>query len=670
MVAILFGFAYSYFWITHLSTETNSAFISNGQKAVQSIAIPVATGLWEFDEGGVMDDLAALEKWDGFVFAQVLDQAGVFTTFPADATVPKNWETFLASPSGVASYKAFGEEYAFVVPLQHASHGTIGYVVVVFSRDALTTKLNEINSDAALYAAIGILIFSAVLSMVAFSVIKPVTRVTKQIEQAAAGNLDIRPTDTARVDEVGRLARAVEVFSNSAVELVSVRAKAEATETIAKMALIDPLTDLLNRRGLDNVFQTFTKSASGGHIGFVSIDLDDFKKINDMHGHGVGDAVLCEVSNRLRQCFPDAYAIARVGGDEFFVLHEVGSSDDAMMLARGAIAEISRPITVDVLQCHVGASVGIEVQASENLSEEQGVLNSDQALYHAKRMGKGMVNLYEASLGSQIRQRNEMAEQIRNALENDEFIPFFQPQIDPISFNINGAEVLARWQRQDGTVIPPGAFLDIADELSLTSRIDRAVAEKAIAIFDNWTRSGIVVPPLSINVSGKRLLEPGLIKMLRAAAKKGLTVNIELVEAIFLDDADDKTLLVLDQIRDFGIGIEIDDFGTGHASIAGLIRVDPDTIKIDRQFIENIVHDDQSRQLLKVFIDLAKTFEMEVVAEGVESLDQAPILRSMGVGRLQGYAFSKPLPAADFMEYLKGISGSRSPVVRMPIHAR
>lgn len=666
-LAILFGGAYSYFWTTHLSNETNAAFVATGQKAAQSIAVPVATGLWEFDENAVQGDLAALQQWDGFVFAQVIDQTGTFATYPADAVKPADWDAFVALSRDGASYQAFGEQYAFAAPLIHAPHGTIGHVIAVFSRDALAAKLTQINADAAIYAFGAISIFAVVLSMVAISVTRPVTRVTQQIERAAAGDLDIRPTDSNRADEVGRLARAVKVFSDSAVELVSIRAQAEAAETVARMAMIDPLTDLLNRRGLDRAFETLTTPDHDAMIAFISIDLDDFKKVNDMHGHGVGDAVLRDVAGRLRRCFPDAFAIARIGGDEFFILHPVQSTSAAMSLARGAVTEIMKPITVDILQCSIGASAGIDVQPTDTLRAEQGVLNSDQALNQAKRSGKGGASLYESSLGAQIRQRNDMAEQIRTALENDEFIPFFQPQVDSATLEVNGAEVLARWQRSDGTILPPGAFLDIADELSLTARIDTAVAEKAIATFDDWARSGISVPPLSINVSGKRLLEPALIKMLKDAARSGLSVNIELVEAIFLDDADDKTLLVLDQIRELGVGIEIDDFGTGHASIAGLMRVGPDTIKIDRQFIESIVHEAQPRQLLKVFIDLAKTFNMEVVAEGVESLDHVPILRTLGVGRLQGYAFSKPLSAHDLMRYLTDAAVSQRTVA--PLHA-
>lgn len=651
-ILILFGGAYSYFWISHLSNETNLAFISNGQRAAQSIAVPVATGLWEFDEDAVLGDLAALEKWDGFVFAQVIDQTGVFASYPADADLPDNWEEFLTSLVDPQKYQAFGAQFAFIAPLKHETHETIGHVVAVFSRDALTAKLDEINTDAALYALAAIMIFGVVLFMVACSIMRPVTRVTKQIERAAAGDLDIRPTDTDRTDEVGRLARAVEVFSSSAVELVSVRAKAEAAETVARMASIDPLTDLLNRRGLDDAFKTFAHPSDDLRLAFISIDLDDFKKVNDMHGHAVGDAVLREVSSRLKLCFPDALAIARNGGDEFFVLYPTDTGETAVLRARKAIAEIIQPITVGVLHCNVGASAGVDVQCIEDLAPEQGILNSDQALYQAKRSGKGVVNLYEASLGAQIRQRNDLAEKIRMALKNDEFIPFLQPQLDSNTLQVVGAEVLARWRRNDGTILAPAAFLDVADELSLTAQIDTAVSGKAIAIFSDWIERGIAVPPLSINVSGKRLLEPGLIRMLNKAVKKGLLVNIELVEAIFLDDADEKTLLVLDQIREMGIGIEIDDFGTGHASIAGLIRVGPDTIKIDQQFVANIVHDERSKQLLKVFIDLGKTFDMNVVAEGVESLDHVPVLRDLGVCRLQGYAFSKPMPTDDFIDCL------------------
>jgi len=259
-----------------------------------------------------------------------------------------------------------------------------------------------------------------------------------------------------------------------------------------------------------------------------------------------------------------------------------------------------------------------------------------------------------------------VADEILNGLEGDQFIPFYQPQFDAHTLDIVGAEALSRWRHPTEGVVPPSEFLAVAEELNVVSMIDRTILEQALRQFDQWEAAGVRVPHVSVNVSARRLQDENLIKSLRGLSIRPGTFSFELVESIFLDESDDVVQFNIDQIKDLGIDIEIDDFGTGYASVVSLMKLKPRRLKIDRQLVAPIVGSPAQRQLVESIIDIGKSLGIQVVGEGVESLEHAHILRDLGCDILQGYAFARPMDAAGMNDFLKAGAWRDAPLAAAP----
>jgi EAL domain-containing protein (putative c-di-GMP-specific phosphodiesterase class I) len=259
-----------------------------------------------------------------------------------------------------------------------------------------------------------------------------------------------------------------------------------------------------------------------------------------------------------------------------------------------------------------------------------------------------------------------VADEILHGLEQQEFLPWYQPQFDAHSLAVVGVEALVRWRHPAGGILPPSAFLEVAEDLSVVATLDRMVLEQALIQFEVWQAAGIEVPRISVNVSARRLQDEGLIDSLKGLNIRPGTVSFELVESIFLDESEDVVAFNIDQIKDLGIDIEIDDFGTGYASIVSLLKLKPKRLKIDRQLILPIVEAPRQRQLVQSIIDIGRSLGVEVVGEGVETPEHALILRDLGCDILQGFAFSKPLNAGAFAEFVKAGSWRGAELTKAP----
>ncbi len=244
-----------------------------------------------------------------------------------------------------------------------------------------------------------------------------------------------------------------------------------------------------------------------------------------------------------------------------------------------------------------------------------------------------------------------MADEILSGLERDEFIAHYQPQVDARTFEIVGVEALVRWQHPCRGLVAPGYFLKTAEELNVVATIDRLILEQALADFHGWAAMGLNVPRISVNVSARRLQDSELINGLRNLDIPRNALSFELVESIFLDENDDLITWNVNQIKELGIDVEIDDFGTGYASIVSLQKLKPRRLKIDRQLIKPIVVSKKQRRLIESIIEIGKSLDIEIVAEGVETMEHAAILKDIGCGILQGFAFAKPMSAADFATF-------------------
>jgi len=433
-------------------------------------------------------------------------------------------------------------------------------------------------------------------------------------------------------------------------------------------ALHDHLTGLPNRRFLDQRLDEWIADKVD-YCAILHIDLDRFKQINDTLGHQAGDAMLVHTAQVLTSIIGGTDFVARIGGDEFLVLCDASQTQEAVTsLADRIIDTLRQPVVYDGHLCRFGASVGIAWSADSTADAKQSLMNADIALYRAKGLGRNRYEFFTKQLQTQIHHAKRTADEIIKGLEDGEFVPFYQPQFDARTLDITGVETLARWVHPRHGLLAPDYFLKIAEDINALTAIDRSIAEQALRDLGYWDMHGLNVPRISVNVSSPRLREPGLIDSLKQLNIPRGRLSFELLESIFLDDLDENASQTLSDLRALGIDIEIDDFGTGHASIVGLMKLSPSRLKIDRALVGPILEVAEQRKLVGSIIDIGHSLSIEVVAEGVETTQHAHILRDLGCDTLQGYAFARPMAKSDLETFIR--AGNWRPSAIPVGHAR
>lgn len=431
----------------------------------------------------------------------------------------------------------------------------------------------------------------------------------------------------------------------------------EATRaSIEHNALHDSLTKLPNRRYLDDLLanRSDLTLSKGEDCGLLHIDLDRFKQINDTLGHAAGDAMLAHAAEVLRRNAGADDFVARIGGDEFVVVCLSGATDDALEdMAARIVAEMRQPILYEGRECRIGVSIGIASGTSAKNNPQQLLINADIALYRAKNDGRNGYRLFSAHLHAVAVNTKRVADEILAGIEKKEFIPYYQGQFDAETHAITGVEALARWKHPEKGILAPNAFIDIAEDLSVMPEIDQLILDQSLAQLHRWHRAGVDVPRLSVNVSARRLRDEDLVAGLKKLDFKPGSLTFELVESTFLDDNDDLVNWNIDQIKDLGIEIEIDDFGTGYASIVSLMKLRPRRLKIDRQLVFPVHESVAQRDLIRSIVRIGASLGIDTVAEGVESLEHACILRDLGCQILQGFALARPMSGRAFTNFAK-----------------
>jgi diguanylate cyclase (GGDEF)-like protein/PAS domain S-box-containing protein len=429
-----------------------------------------------------------------------------------------------------------------------------------------------------------------------------------------------------------------------------------AKARIEHNALHDTLTGLPNRRYLDQVLSERAAEAqqNGASVALLHIDLDRFKQINDTLGHIAGDAMLVHAAELLRSNLGPCDFVARVGGDEFIVVCSYSGDQNRLIeLARAIVDQMRQPVPYHGHHCRFGASIGIAAQHGASIDPVRLMIDADIALYRAKARGKNCFEFFSEALQAEAVHTKHLADQILQGIEQEEFLPWYQPLFDARTMELCGVEALARWRHPKEGILPPARFLRVAEDLNVVTAIDSVILHKALDDFNAWRAAGLKVPGVSVNVSFRRLSDERLVASLRDIKFEPGTLSFELLESIFLDDLDDTVRWNLDRIRDLGIDLSIDDFGTGHASILSLLRLRPTRFKIDRQFIEELSTSRSQQQLVGSLIDIGRSLGIKVVAEGVETYEQADILRGLGCDMLQGFAFARPMPASTLESLLR-----------------
>lgn len=437
-------------------------------------------------------------------------------------------------------------------------------------------------------------------------------------------------------------------------ELIEAHAAADhATARMRHDATHDSLTDLHNRRALDVHMRMLSETLTNGvEVAFLQLDLDRFKSINDAFGHSVGDFVLKESGSFLKDMESDEVFVARIGGDEFSL---VISSPDALRQAEEAARQIiekcARPLEMDNLILHYGASVGIAVGAAAQLGNLHE--NADIALYVAKHSMGERFAVFDSKMRVEAERHKRVADGLRVALQENQLVAFFQPKLHARSRQVAGLEALVRWQHPELGLMSPAEFLPIAEEIGLERDIDRKVLQLTLQTAQRLSEAGLSVPHVAVNVSLQRLKDPRLLDHIDELGAFPCDLVFEVLETVDLDAEHKELRRVLDGLRERGVTIEIDDFGTGHASITSILSLQPDGLKLDRSLVAGIKGmPPPSEDLLRALVDIGRASDIRITAEGIETASQAEMLERLGCDMLQGYLFARPMSENDLIDWL------------------
>jgi len=439
----------------------------------------------------------------------------------------------------------------------------------------------------------------------------------------------------------------------------------------------DLLTGLPNRALLtDRLAQAITLALRHANkVALMFIDIDNFKHINDSLGHAIGDQLLQSVANRLQSSVRNSDTVSRQGGDEFVVLlPEVEHAQSAVLSAEKLIESVSHPHVVGGHRLHVTLSVGISLYPDHGADAESLMRNADTAMYHAKRSGRNNCKVYAASMDNRLAMRKSVEQALRRALERHEFVLHYQPKMNLVTGSLTGAEALLRWQRSELILNSPGQFIQIAEDCGLILPIGKWVLREACRQAQDWLRHGFKVDRIAVNVSAVEFHSRDFLADVRSALEDtGLDphrLEIELAENGLLQDTQ-PTLQTLYALKDLGVQIVIDDFGTGHAGLSFLRDFPIDSIKIDRSFVQDTGRD-PGKALVTALIAMGRSFDQRIVAEGIETPQQLAFLRVRHCAEGQGYYLGRPMTAEALTALLaterdKGSSGNPAGSVFEPI---
>jgi len=424
-------------------------------------------------------------------------------------------------------------------------------------------------------------------------------------------------------------------------------------------AHFDVLTGLANRTLFLEYLEQVTKQREqcGFNSAVLFIDLDRFKEINDTRGHPVGDRVLVIVAQRLKSVLRKGDVLARFGGDEFTVLLEqINSPIDASCVAQTILEVLREPIVVDHNQFYLTTSIGITIFPNDSKDPESLLQFADIAMYKAKENGRDSYEFYTEAMSNQAFERALLENNLRRAINNDEFVLYYQPQIDAISKRVVGAEALIRWNDPQLGIITPYSFILAAEVSGQILEIGRWVLYQAMQDMKKWRENGLEIETISINLSVKQLNDKSLISTIKDAFKqtkcKPQWVEFEVTESYAMNNPE-QAIVLLEKIRDLGSKISIDDFGTGYSSLAYLKRLPVKKLKIDQSFVRDVPGDSDDEAIVKAVILIAQSMQLEVIAEGVEDERQQTFLLEQGCKYSQGYLYARPLPLEGFEKYLE-----------------
>jgi diguanylate cyclase (GGDEF)-like protein/PAS domain S-box-containing protein len=463
-------------------------------------------------------------------------------------------------------------------------------------------------------------------------------------------------TATPLFDARGDLAGMISVSSD-------ISERKALQEELERRASHDPLTGLPNRPAfVERIGQALLRTRrrqNSLEVGVLFMDLDGFKTINDSLGHQAGDRLLVAVAECLRNRLRTEDVLARFGGDEFAVLLEdTAGTSQVIRVAQRIAEDLREPFTVDDFQVSVSTSIGITLGTAHANDDPEGMLReADAAMFRAKEQGPGRYALFDPAMQARAQERLELEAELRRALEQGEFVLYYQPEVSLHDGKMVGFEALLRWQHPERGLLKPSAFVPLAEETDLITPIGRWVLEEACQQAKRWEEERPLASPMTmeINLSSKQLRRQGLVRTVEEAlARADLeahTLALDMTETVLIRTSEDNTQ-ALDALKEMGVRLGLDDFGTGYSSLSYLKRLPVDRVKVDKSFVNGLGENATDTALVRMIIDLCHTLGVEVLAEGIETSEQAVLLSDMGCDMGQGYYFARPLLGEELAQRL------------------
>lgn len=458
-------------------------------------------------------------------------------------------------------------------------------------------------------------------------------------------------------------------FVSIAVHMAGIaisRHRAEAR--IGFLADHDPLTGMANRALLDRrlTFAMQTADSIGSEVALAFLDLDNFKLVNDSLGHSVGDQLLKIVASRICELISDLGSLARIGGDEFVIILEQMDLQSCISRLSAIREAVARPIVLNDIELRVTCSIGVASYPNHGKTAGDLLASADMAMYRAKELGRDGIALFTSEMTATVRRKLSRTDELRQALLRNEFVLHYQPQVDVQTGKIVAAEALVRWNHPSEGLVYPGDFIALAEETGLIMPIGEWVLRTACRQAKAWQEKGLDPIRISVNVSARQFQEKRLIETVAAAlSESGLDpiwLELEITESLIMKDLA-SSIARMHELEKLGVKFAVDDFGTGYSSLSTLKRFPLSRLKIDRSFIADIPHDADDMAITSAIISLAQKLGLEVIAEGVETEEQARFLVESGCNEIQGYFYSRPVEEERFNRMLKD-NGGIHPLLR------
>lgn len=538
---------------------------------------------------------------------------------------------------------------AYLTPIQTATGSVAGALAVdVGWVDDLVAARNELRRQIIIATGLILALVAAFGAASLGAELKPLRALSRYAEDLAAGAPAGAVPYRERNDEIGALAQGLE-------RVVALQGK------LAHLAYTDPLTGLANRsRHLNDLDQALSESLSGQRKWtLLHIDLDKFKQVNDGYGQSVGDRVIKLIAARLKDTAGDSARIARLAADHFAVLIGDGRpAEEVETLAEKLLTELHEPLQLNAGEIRLTGSIGIVLLQHDASDADEAHRNAGLALRKAKAKGDRAV-FFSSEMLDDFQNHMRIERMLRLAIADREIEVHFQPQVNPATHQLAGVEALARWTHPAEGPISPGMFIPIAEASGQIVDLGTLILELACEQAAKWRAAGFGFRHISINVSPIQLWQPNFIEVVKDALKRhdlaGNEICIEITEGVFVDQSKQRIEKVLAALRQLGVLLSLDDFGSGYSSLGYLNRLPFDQLKVDRSFVSDIDTDVRKQKVMRGILELGRGLGFDIVVEGAETLEEVTVIRDMGCDAIQGYYYSRPAPALLIPEVVKKI---------------